>query len=40
MNKKLGDYNLTSEDLRQVAYFFSIVKTSKKIDRLLKEIKK
>ena len=40
MNKKLGDYNLTTEDLRQIAYFFSIVKTCKKIDRLLKEQKK
>ncbi len=38
MNKKLGDYNLTTEDLRQIAYFFSIVKTSQKMDRLLKEI--
>ncbi len=38
MNKKLGDYNLTAEDLRQIAYFFSIVKTSQKMDRLLKEI--
>ena len=38
MNKKLGDYNLTTEDLRQIAYFFSIVKTSQKMDRLLKEV--
>ena len=36
MNKKLGDYNLTAEDLRQIAYF-SIVKTSQKMDRLLKK---
>ena len=40
MNKKLGDCNLTTEDLRQIAYFFSIIKTSQKIDRLLKEVKK
>ena len=40
MRKKLGDYDLTPEDLRQIAYFFSIVKTSQKIDRLLKEVKK
>ena len=38
MKKKLGDYNLTTEDLRQIAYFFSIVKTSQKMDRLLKEV--
>lgn len=37
MRKKLGDYDLTPEDLRQIAYFFSIVKASQKIDRLLKE---
>lgn len=36
--KGLGDYNLTTEDLRQIAYFFSIVKTSQKMDRLLKEV--
>lgn len=40
MNKKLGDYNFTTEDLRQIASFFSIIKTSQKIDRLLKEQKK
>ncbi len=36
--KGLGYYNLTAEDLRQIAYFFSIIKTSQKMDRLLKEI--
>ena len=36
--KGLGYYNLTTEDLRQIAYFFSIVKTSQKMDRLLKEV--
>ena len=36
--KGLGYYNLTTEDLKQIANFHAIVKTSQKMDRLLKEI--
>lgn len=36
--KGLGSYNLTAEDLKQIANFHAIVRNYIKMSRLLKEI--
>ena len=38
--KGLGHYNLTTEDLKEIAYFFSLIKSYNKMNRLLKTHKK
>ena len=39
-NKNRLNSKLTGDDLRQIANFHAIIKTSQKMNRLLKEIKK
>ncbi len=36
--KGLGYYNLPAQDLKEIAYFFSLIKSYNKMSRLLKEI--
>ena len=36
--KGLGSYNLPAQDLKEIAYFFSLIKSYNKMNRLLKEI--
>ena len=34
--KGLGHYNLSTEDLKEIAYFLSMIKSYNKMNRLLK----